>query len=90
MLPVDQLPPVLDAALVEGDAASVAGGAGIWALARRRFLRHRLALGAAVVLLLLVLSALAAPWIAPYDPSHGDFAAFDSPPSSAHLLGTDS
>ena len=90
MLPVDQLPPALAGEPAEGDAASVARGAGIWALAWRRFLRHRLALGASVVLLLLVLSALAAPWIAPYNPNQGDFAAFDGPPSSAHLLGTDS
>ena len=90
MPPADQLPPALAGELAEGDAAEGGRGTGIWALAWRRFLRHRLALGASAVLLLLVLSALAAPWIAPYNPNHGDFAAFDGPPSSAHLLGTDS
>ena len=36
-----------------------------------------------------VLSALLAPWIAPYDPNHGDFAAFNAPPSADASLGTD-
>jgi peptide/nickel transport system permease protein len=59
------------------------------ALLWRRFRRHKLAMAAAVVLLLLVLSALFAPLLAPYNPNTGDFAAFSAPPSSAHLLGTD-
>ena len=55
----------------------------------RRFLRHKLALTGGVVLLLLAVSAILAPVIAPYNPNHSDFAAFGAAPSSAHLLGAD-
>jgi peptide/nickel transport system permease protein len=55
----------------------------------RRFRRHKLAMVAAVVLLLLAVSAIFAPLIAPYNPNKGDFSAFSAAPSSAHLLGTD-
>lgn len=37
-----------------------------------------------------VLSAIFAPWVAPYNPTAQDMAAFMSPPSAAHWLGTDS
>ncbi len=62
---------------------------GLGALTWMRFRRHKLAFVGAVVLILLILSALLAPWIAPYNPNHGDFAAFSAAPSSSHLLGTD-
>jgi peptide/nickel transport system permease protein len=62
---------------------------GFVALAWRRFRRHKLALVAAVLLLLLTGSAVLAPWVAPYDPNHGDFAAFSAAPTSAHPMGTD-
>lgn len=62
---------------------------GLWALAWRRFRRHRLAPVAAVVLLLLALSAALAPWIAPYNPDSLDYMAFNSPPTWAHPMGTD-
>lgn len=38
---------------------------------------------------LLVLLALGAPWIAPYDPNEADYAAVRQGPSAAHWLGTD-
>lgn len=44
----------------------------------------------AIVLALVTLAAIFAPWIAPYDPDAVDFAAFYAPPSAAHWLGTDS
>jgi peptide/nickel transport system permease protein len=56
----------------------------------RRFLRHRLALVSMVVLLLIVLISIAAPLIAPYNPSATDINNLTaSGPSSAHWLGTD-
>jgi peptide/nickel transport system permease protein len=67
----------------------VACALGLWALAWRRFRRHRLALVAAAMLLLLALSALLAPWIAPYNPDALDYLAFNAPPSWAHPMGTD-
>lgn len=43
-----------------------------------------------VVLAVVVLAAILAPWVAPFDPDAVDFTAFYAPPSAAHWLGTDS
>ena len=43
-----------------------------------------------VILAVVTLAAVLAPWVAPYDPDAVDFAAFYAPPSAAHWLGTDS
>jgi peptide/nickel transport system permease protein len=61
-------------------------GSQIWL----RFRRHRLAMLGAVLLLILVLLAIAAPWVAGLDPYKVDLSAYRKPPSAAHLLGTDS
>jgi peptide/nickel transport system permease protein len=61
-------------------------GSKIWA----RFRRHRLALIGAVILIVLVALALAAPWVAGQDPNVVDLKAYRKPPTAAHLLGTDS
>ncbi len=55
----------------------------------RRLLRHRGAAAGLAVTGLLVLVALAAPWLAPFDPHAQDLDAGLSPPSSAHWLGQD-
>lgn len=55
----------------------------------RQFLRHKLAVYSSFVLLLIVLSAVFAPLLAPHDPSYIDPLAFDQPPSPQHPLGTD-
>ena len=49
-------------------------------------------LGAAglVVIVLMVLCALFAQWVAPYDPLTVDYGAMLGPPSASHWLGTDS
>uniref|UniRef100_A0A831T8M5 ABC transporter permease n=1 Tax=Thermorudis peleae TaxID=1382356 RepID=A0A831T8M5_9BACT len=60
-----------------------------WALARRRFLRNRVAILAALYLVAMYLVALLAPFIAPYDPHEGDILYIHARPSSEHLLGTD-
>jgi peptide/nickel transport system permease protein len=52
-------------------------------------LRDPLTLAAAVLLGLLALAALAAPWAAPHDPFEVDLAAALLPPSADHWLGTD-
>ena len=44
---------------------------------------------AVIVLAVVTLAAIFAPWIAPYDPDTPDFTAFYAPPSPAHWLGTD-
>lgn len=42
-----------------------------------------------VVLAVVTLSAIFAPWVAPYDPDEIDFLAIYAGPSAQHLLGTD-
>lgn len=60
----------------------------MWKLVLRRFLRHKLAAAGAIVLLLLVILALAAP-LAPHDPSAINATNRLEPPSSTYWLGTD-
>ena len=55
----------------------------------RRFLRKPVALFAGIVILLIILAALLAPWIAPYDATTPDYDNVLSGPSLAHLAGTD-
>ncbi|MGQ0570086.1 MAG: oligopeptide ABC transporter permease [Armatimonadota bacterium] len=61
-----------------------------WSLALRRFLRHRVAVVGLIALGLIGFAAAAAPLLAPASPTAIDAAAFQAPPSPAHLLGTDS
>jgi glutathione transport system permease protein len=56
----------------------------------RRLLRQRVALAAGVLILLVVLAAIAAPWIAPYDPAEPDYNNVLAGPSALHWAGTDS
>jgi peptide/nickel transport system permease protein len=62
-----------------------------WLAATVTFVRRRPlgAIGAGIVLLMLV-TAVLAPVLAPYDPLAVDFAAMLGPPSAKHWLGTDS
>lgn len=56
----------------------------------KRFCRHRLAVVCLLVLLALVIAAVLAPWIAPYEPTKPDMKGLGGkPPSETHLLGTD-
>ena len=60
-----------------------------WARAGRRLLRNRMAALSIVVIALLVLIAVAAPLIAPHDPSTQDLRHTFESPSLHHLAGTD-
>src|SRR5438067_2289570 len=55
----------------------------------RLLLRQRLAVPALAVLLLVVLSAVFANLVAPYDPERQDYSHVMEGPSRTHLLGTD-
>src|SRR2546430_13899153 len=55
----------------------------------RRVIRNRWTVAGLTVVSLLGLAALAAPWLAPGDPTRGDLAAAPRSPSGAYLLGTD-
>ncbi|WP_422375782.1 ABC transporter permease [Roseibium sp.] len=52
-------------------------------------MRNPLAVVGALILLVLVIMAVFAPWIAPYSPVGQDLANRLMPPSSTHLMGTD-
>jgi len=54
-----------------------------------RLFRRPLPRVAFVLLLIIALAALFAPWISPYDPIKPDFAAARQAPSAGHALGTD-
>ncbi|MFD1708597.1 oligopeptide ABC transporter permease [Siminovitchia sediminis] len=55
----------------------------------RKFSRNKLAVFGAFVLLMIILSALLAPLIAPYDPAATNLANKLAPPSTEHWFGTD-
>lgn len=54
-----------------------------------RLARDRVAALAALLLAVIVLAALLAPWVAPYDPYFTDLTKVMQPPSAAHWFGTD-
>jgi len=62
-----------------------------WAYARKRFLRHRLAMGSLIVLIVILLSGVFADQIAPYSYDQLDLANIGSPPTlkDHHYFGTD-
>ncbi len=55
----------------------------------RRFRRKRIALAAGVIILLIVLASVFAPWLAPYEPAAPDYENLLAGPSAAHWFGTD-
>ena len=55
----------------------------------RMYHNNPLAALSAIVIILMILMALAAPYIAPYKEAEQDLLARLQPPSQAHLLGTD-
>ncbi len=62
---------------------------GLWRQALRRLWRSKLAVVSGALLLLLILVAIFAPLVAPYDYTAQDYTALTQPPSRAHWLGTD-
>ncbi len=55
----------------------------------RNFMRHKLAVAGLIVLVILILSALLAPLIAPYDPNKLSTMERLEGPSASHWMGTD-
>lgn len=56
----------------------------------RRFRRRHTAILAAAIIALVILAAVFAPFIAPYDPAAADYDALLQGPTLAHIAGTDS
>ena len=69
--------------------AAVAPGDGPWRRFWWRFRQHRLALVAGIGLVLLLLTAVIGPLLAPFDPEYIDLLNKSQPPGGAHPLGTD-
>lgn len=63
--------------------------AGLWHDAARRLRRDHAALAGLIIIVLLIIIAIAAPWMTPYDPNDQSFRIKLKPPSSEHWLGTD-
>jgi peptide/nickel transport system permease protein len=60
-----------------------------WQLFRSRFLKHRLAVASAIVLLLLIVACFGARWIAPYPKNEQDLLLGPVGPTAQHWMGTD-
>jgi len=78
-------------AVAETPVAPVtAAGPGRRSRVIRRLRRNPLAMASLAVLVVAILGALLAPWLAPYAPAQTDFAHPLSPPGTpGHVLGTD-
>jgi peptide/nickel transport system permease protein len=74
---------------VTGARAGQPAASGHWGQAWRRLRRDRAALAGGVVIVALILCAIFAPWIAPYDYTAQNMANRYAPPGGANLLGTD-
>ncbi len=61
----------------------------LWQDAVRRLIQNRAAMIGGITILLLIILAVLAPWIAPYSYSYQNLDIGASPPSAEHLLGTD-
>jgi|TARA_B100001094_G_scaffold264068_1_gene265908 oligopeptide transport system permease protein len=62
----------------------------LWSDAMHRLTRNKAAMFSGCILILLIIAAAFAPWITPYGYEEMDFNNFGAyPPSSDHLLGTD-
>lgn len=60
-----------------------------WRLVTRRFLRSRSAIMGALLVLALIMSAVFADFLSPYDPTLRDSANFYMPPNAIHFVGKD-
>ena len=65
------------------------GPRGLWSDAFRRLLRNRLSLIGLIIVLFTYATALAGPYLAPYDHLDQDLEQIGMPPSAEHWLGTD-
>ena len=87
MSEVEETPP-LDMETASAQMTSAAGEGARPRLARD-LLKHRQGAVGTVIILALVLMAVLAPLLSPFDPQHVDVAKILHPPSMTHWLGTD-
>ena len=67
----------------------MSNSASLWSDALYRLTRNKAAMVGGSILVVLILCAIAAPWIAPYPYAYQDLDLGASPPSAQHILGTD-
>lgn len=84
--PVNTLPQQEPVAVVSTAAEDIRSP---WLDFFQSFIRHPMAVVSSIFILLLIMVAVLAPWIAPYDPQVPDWMALGAGPSSAHWFGTD-
>ena len=70
-------------------SGSVCESRSLWSDAWSRLLRNPVAMAGGAVVILLIVVAIVAPYLAPYDPVHQDLANSLAGPSMKHLAGTD-
>jgi oligopeptide transport system permease protein len=61
----------------------------LWADAWIRLRRNKLAVAGGIIILIIALAAIFAPWITNYNYAFQDYTAVMQPPSSVHWFGTD-
>jgi glutathione transport system permease protein len=74
---------------VPREAPAVRSTRGLWSDAWRRVRRNRAAMAGGLVLILLVVVAVSAPLVAPYEPAEQDYGHVLEGPSIYHPFGTD-
>lgn len=93
VVPRDSATPFPEVGTASGVLAPGAAGAlpvqTLWGDVWRRLRRNKLAIFGTAIILTLVLTALLAPWIAPYDPALQNLQLSLQGPSLKHWFGTD-
>ena len=67
----------------------MSNSASLWSDALYRLTRNKAAMVGGSILIILILCAIAAPWIAPYPYAYQDLDLGAAPPSAQQILGTD-
>ena len=90
MSPVEPVGPTTDLAAAAPGALDLARlGEPLRKDVWRRFRRNRMAMAGMVFILVVVIAAVFAPWIAPFDISERSVGKYREGPSTAHWFGTD-
>lgn len=54
-----------------------------------RLMKNKVAMSGLIVLIIIILASVFAPWVAPYDPNYMDYSSLNAGSSFQHLLGCD-
>jgi peptide/nickel transport system permease protein len=81
--------PIDDDSLMDEDSVLTSNPKSLWGRAARRFVHNRLAMAGFCFIVLVVTTAVFAPWLWPQDPVTLHLSALNQGPSEAHWLGTD-